>query len=170
MKRSHLKRFSAARVHPRSASGIDQHKMLSYEIFQNRQRVETTIGPKHNCTPLGKLDNTFLQDIPKTRGPIAKLEEELPRDAVKARIKHPPMRGLQFVWQSDTRQGFDTFDYFTVIHDIGGCCLKMYHCGDKICFLKEYPELRLRSLVFNKKELGLKALAENKIKWIIYDP
>lgn len=57
------KRFASDFIN--TSQGIDQNKVEAYDIFKNRQRVQSTRGSRGNTTPIS--DNTWMQEVPKTK-------------------------------------------------------------------------------------------------------
>lgn len=58
-KRAYLKKFSSDYIN--TSEGIDEERMRTYY-----ERTQTTRGPKNNKEPV--LNNTFMQEVPETKG------------------------------------------------------------------------------------------------------
>lgn len=193
MKRSHLKRFQASNV--RGPRTMDPNKTAAYDIYSKKAVVTTkenvsvvhekfTIdgkefiarkqivrwGPDVHIQRANKNklisertnQVTYLGEVPRTVGAIEKIEDPRPKAAVVER--------LHALWVSERLSGFDVFEHYIVLYKFGECTVKMFHCGEKVCFVKEYPNLILRSYIYPTKALGMRAYVTEKLSWTIYTP
>lgn len=72
---------------------------------------------------------------------------------------------LVTVWQTKFRQGFDCYEYYTLLYKHDNITLKLFHSGHKCVLVKEYPTLRLQSYEYENKQQALAAVKEDKIRW-----
>ena len=109
---------------------------------------------------------TYLNEVPPTKGMIAKI------DITEGNTPQPKaavVNALHDIWQTERRQGIETFGYSVVMYDLGDCALRMFFSGNKVKFLKEYTNgLKLVSLTYPSKQEGLSALRRGKLTWTIY--
>lgn len=167
----------AALRKPRSG-GVDTSKIAAHEMFQNRNRVNTTQGRAGEMEPV--LENTWMEDIPRTGSYRDYLErreryiklvnehslviEEENEEPLKNRKIIPQDKDLldyMFdVWQGVRLQGVNQY------HTINYGVYTLYFQGDKFRFVIEDEKFRYISKLYVGRAAAEEAY-NSKIKWEI---
>jgi len=139
--------------------------------FDNHSRVRTTVGPKHEKELV--LNNTFMQEIPKTKG---RLLHSFFDDAKQALIHAEPTPKMQIkkevtilerLWASvnGNKHGIDVFHHM-IYAKYQGTTMKLFFSGNLWCWVKETETEYKASCFYGGKERAERALKENRIIWI----
>lgn len=193
IKRSHLKKFSASNMS--APKGFDPNKTAVYDCWSQKARIYTKENPTVVTEEFKIGDKTYIerrqivrwgQDVRIQRDNKGKLITERRNQvtylgevpttlggATNHTVKRPKnleMAQFHEVWQSDRRQGFDTFIYAKLIEVTEDYRLHMFQAGLKVYFIKEYTTLLLRSSTYPTKTMGMAALSNNRLKFTIFEP
>lgn len=166
---------------PRSG-GVDTGKITAHQIFQNRNRVNTTSGKAGASLPI--LQNTWITDPPKTkalitfdpdtgevklspRAVVLKEVEHLHNEAVEKKERMFLFNVLRKTWQGTWRQGVSVYNTLTM-KEQENFSIKLYFSGNEAIFVQETKDKRWISATYNGTTEAMEAY-KSKISWIIQE-
>ena len=146
IKRHHLKRFSSVVVN--SGAGIIPNRGV---ISEYHSRVSSTIGPKHNLSPL--KNNSFMQSVPVTR----MVSQGIAANKIK-----------QAEWRSEAGRGWGQEEFHCIVLlTTAFKTIKKYFARKLIFFVEEDYRLMIKrtSLTYGNEVNAMLAYKSGKIAW-----
>lgn len=166
---------------PRSG-GVDTGKITAHQIFQNRNRVNTTSGKNGEMLPV--LRNTWTIDPPKTKSLITYDQDTgevrlSPRAVVLHEIKHLHDQAIEkqerrFLlgvlrksWQGIRKQGVDIYNKM-ILESKGDFSITLYFSGNECLLVQETKDMRWISCDYKGTAEAIRAY-KTRISWIIQE-
>lgn len=170
-KRLFPKRFASDFIN--TYKGADQSKIEAFDIFKNRQRVSSTVGPSSNALP--KLNNSWTRNIPETKHLSTRHIDETGKEhyiptprllALHSKLQERLTQdGVEF-WQGSLRyQGFE-YGYHRIVLRTDTYDVLHYMCGNKGVIIKHFKEENriIYSRVYGRQE-ALDKFEKGKVYW-----
>lgn len=171
LKRAFPKKYASDYVNVQK--GINRDVIAAYH-----NRVMSVSGPNHNVEPM--QGNTFMKEIPKTKGVqrshfiddgIDTVSNEFNRErfGIKTEAKVPPrviVEKLLRTWRSERLQGVDEFTTYNKIFEHGDWVIKLFFKGTRYVWVEERYGIARTSIVYSSKARALAAYKDNDICYI----